>query len=89
MVETPLFSLDQLTGRSRNHLTAVSEPGAFMHRDALVPFLALKAAAAADGFDLVAVSAFRDFDRQLAIWNGKFRGESEPQHAEEQVRANA
>jgi len=37
--------------------------------------LTLRAAAAADGIDLVAFSSFRDFDRQLAIWNGKFRGE--------------
>ena len=35
----------------------------------------MRAAAAADGIDLVACSSFRDFDRQLAIWNGKFRGE--------------
>ena len=35
----------------------------------------MRAAAAADGIDLVAFSSFRDFDRQLAIWNGKFRGE--------------
>jgi LAS superfamily LD-carboxypeptidase LdcB len=37
--------------------------------------LTLRAAAAADGIDLVPISSFRDFDRQLAIWNGKFRGE--------------
>jgi LAS superfamily LD-carboxypeptidase LdcB len=35
----------------------------------------MRAAAAADGIDLVAFSSFRDFDRQLAIWNGKFLGE--------------
>jgi len=35
----------------------------------------MRAAAAADGIDLVAFSSFRDFDRQLGIWNGKFRGE--------------
>lgn len=35
----------------------------------------MRAAAAADGIDLYAVSSFRDFDRQLTIWNGKFRGE--------------
>ena len=39
------------------------------------PFLALREAAAAAGFDLVPVSSFRDFDRQRAIWNAKFRGE--------------
>jgi LAS superfamily LD-carboxypeptidase LdcB len=35
----------------------------------------MRAAAAIDGIDLVAFSGFRDFDRQLAIWNGKWRGE--------------
>lgn len=35
----------------------------------------MRAAAAADGIDLVAFSSFRDFDRQLVIWNGKYRGE--------------
>lgn len=27
------------------------------------------------GIDLIPVSSFRDFDRQLGIWNGKMRGE--------------
>ena len=27
------------------------------------------------GFDLAPVSSFRDFERQRAIWNAKFRGE--------------
>ena len=31
--------------------------------------------AARAGFDLVPVSSFRDFDRQRAIWNAKYRGE--------------
>jgi LAS superfamily LD-carboxypeptidase LdcB len=37
-------------------------------------FLGLRRAAAADGLDLAAQSSFRDFQRQLAIWNGKFSG---------------
>ncbi|HWL63233.1 MAG TPA: M15 family metallopeptidase [Steroidobacteraceae bacterium] len=41
------------------------------------PFLAMRAAAAQEGIDLVPFSSFRDFDRQLAIWNGKARGERE------------
>jgi LAS superfamily LD-carboxypeptidase LdcB len=36
------------------------------------PFMQLRGAAAKAGFDLAAVSAFRDFERQLAIWNAKF-----------------
>jgi LAS superfamily LD-carboxypeptidase LdcB len=69
------FSLDQLTGRIRSHLAESPATGCVLHREAVSPFLTLRAAAAADGIDLVAFSGFRDFDRQLAIWNGKFRGE--------------
>ncbi len=69
------FTLDQLTGRSRGHLRELSDPPCALHREAVSAFLTLRAAAAADGIDLVAFSTFRDFDRQLGIWNGKFRGE--------------
>jgi hypothetical protein len=38
-------------------------------------FLDLRAAAAAAGFDLRIASAYRSFERQLTIWNGKLSGE--------------
>ena len=75
MTPTPEFSLDQLIGRSRSHLAELTDPPCALHKDAIPPFLAMRAAAAADGIDLTAFSSFRDFDRQLGIWNGKFRGE--------------
>jgi LAS superfamily LD-carboxypeptidase LdcB len=75
MRENPEFTLDQLTGRTRDHLTDMSDPPGALHHQVIAPFLAMRAAAAADGIDLVAFSSFRDFERQLAIWNGKFRGE--------------
>lgn len=71
----PDFTLEQLTGRARDHLSEVSDPPCTLHREVAAPYLAMRAAASADGVDLVAFSAFRDFERQLAIWNGKFRGE--------------
>ena len=46
-----------------------------LHAAAVHPFLAMREAAALAGFDLVPVSSFRDFGRQRAIWNAKFRGE--------------
>ncbi len=46
-----------------------------LHAAAVRPFLAMREAAALAGFDLVPVSSFRDFGRQRAIWNAKFRGE--------------
>lgn len=75
MVGSPNFTLDQLTGRSREHVSVLTNPACALHERVVSPFLTLCAAAAADGIELVAFSSFRDFDRQLAIWNGKFRGE--------------
>jgi LAS superfamily LD-carboxypeptidase LdcB len=53
----------------------LTDPACSLHHAVVAPFQAMRAAAAADGMDLVPVSSFRDFDRQLAIWNGKCRGE--------------
>jgi LAS superfamily LD-carboxypeptidase LdcB len=46
-----------------------------VHVHALTPFSNLRRAALAAGFDLAPVSSFRDFDRQLSIWNAKFSGD--------------
>src|SRR5687768_17320780 len=75
MPEISNFTLDQLTGRARDHLSELTDPPCALHNEVVAPFLAMRAAASAEGIDLVAFSSFRDFDRQLAIWNGKFRGE--------------
>jgi len=66
---------DQLTGRARTHIVDVSEPQCALHAHVVAPFLNLRRAALADGFDLRPVSGFRDFARQLTIWNGKFSGD--------------
>lgn len=65
----------ELTGQSRSHIAVVADPACQLHSQAVAPFLNLRKAARADGIDLVPLSSFRDFDRQLAIWNGKYRGE--------------
>ena len=65
----------ELTGRARTHLVEVPEFGCALHADVRAPFDALRRAALADGFDLAPASAFRDFERQLRIWNEKYRGE--------------
>src|SRR5687767_765059 len=75
MPQVPEFTLAELTGRARTHLAELKDPPVQLHKEVVVPFQAMRAAATADGIDLVAFSGFRDFDRQLAIWNGKFRGE--------------
>lgn len=66
---------DELTGRTRAHVVELDAFGCMLHREAVQPFVALCVAAKAAGHDLVAVSSFRDFERQRSIWNGKYRGE--------------
>ena len=65
----------ELTGRAHTHVVRVPELAATLHNEAAEAALALRAAAGADGLDLEVVSSFRDFARQEAIWNGKYRGE--------------
>lgn len=67
-----------LTGRAEEHLCDAAQAealGAFMHRDVVEPFLALREAGREHGFELAVDSGFRGFDRQLSIWNRKVRGE--------------
>ena len=65
----------ELTGQARSHIEDVSDPRCALHAHVVSPFLSLRRAALAAGFDPVPISSFRDFSRQLAIWNGKFSGE--------------
>lgn len=65
----------QLTGQVASHVAPVPGQACLLHPAAAQAWLALQAAAAADGLQLQAVSGFRDFDRQRQIWNGKCRGE--------------
>jgi LAS superfamily LD-carboxypeptidase LdcB len=66
----------QLTGRARTHIVDVAEPACALHVHAAVPFSQLRKSAAKAGFDLVPVSSFRDFARQLSIWNRKWSGQA-------------
>jgi LAS superfamily LD-carboxypeptidase LdcB len=65
----------ELTGRSRTHIVDLDAPRCALHYGAVASFLAMRDAAATAGIDLAPVSSFRDFDRQLRIWNEKWRGE--------------
>jgi LAS superfamily LD-carboxypeptidase LdcB len=64
----------ELTGRARSHIGDMADPPCALHAHVIAPFRSLRRAAAADGFDVIPASGFRDFARQLAIWNGKFNG---------------
>jgi LAS superfamily LD-carboxypeptidase LdcB len=65
----------ELTGRARTHIVDLDRPRCSMHYAAATSFLAMRDAAAGAGIDLAAASSFRDFDRQLHIWNAKWTGE--------------
>jgi LAS superfamily LD-carboxypeptidase LdcB len=65
----------ELTGRATTHVRPVPDLACTLHYDAVAATLALREAASADGIDLAVVSGFRDFARQVSIWNAKFRGE--------------
>jgi LAS superfamily LD-carboxypeptidase LdcB len=75
MSDVGRFSTFELTGRTRSHVVDLQDPRCTLHRAVVGPYLALRAAAAQSGIDLVPVSSFRDFRRQQQIWNGKCRGE--------------
>ncbi len=67
---------EELTGRARTHITEVAEPVCALHVHAVAAFAQLRRAAAGAGFELEPVSSFRDFARQLSIWNRKWNGEA-------------
>jgi LAS superfamily LD-carboxypeptidase LdcB len=69
------MNIFELTGRTRTHIEQLEAPRVALHRDAVAPFMALRAAAAEEGIDVMPYSAFRDFAAQVEIWNRKFRGE--------------
>ncbi|MCU7553863.1 M15 family metallopeptidase [Alteromonas sp. ASW11-19] len=57
-----------------NRYLADAGNGHRLHPDVLAAFLSMQDAASADGIDCQLVSAYRSFDRQVAIWNRKWRG---------------
>ncbi len=65
----------ELTGRARTHIVDLDAPKCALHYETVASFLAMRDDAARAGIDLRAVSSFRDFDRQLMLWNRKWRGE--------------
>lgn len=66
-------NIEQLTGMTRQHLVACWS-GALVHVDVLPSLQRLRARAKSAGFELAIASSFRDFDRQLLIWQEKIEG---------------
>ncbi|WGE74892.1 M15 family metallopeptidase [Actinobacillus equuli] len=69
---------DILTGKTREHLVSLPNPLSdkhFLQAEVVDAFLALQQAAKEAGFNLQPASTYRDFERQMLIWNAKFNGE--------------
>ena len=60
-----------LTGMDEGNIVG-SAYASRMHKDVIDPFLAMQRAAAEDGIALSPVSAFRSYQRQKEIFEGKF-----------------
>lgn len=69
------MNIDILLGKTTEHLVPLEGTKFFIHKDMVKDFLRLQRDAAEAGFNLQIISAFRDFDRQLKIWNLKASGE--------------
>jgi LAS superfamily LD-carboxypeptidase LdcB len=70
-----MFNSLELTGRCSTHVREIPELGCILHSEAALQALAMRAAARTAGIELAIVSSFRDFDRQLVLWNSKYSGE--------------
>lgn len=71
---TASLTIAQLTGRDEGHLVELP-CGNRMLQDAARAFASLQEDAREAGFDLAIASAYRSFERQLAIFNGKASGQ--------------
>ena len=69
------MNIDILFGKTKEHLVPLEGTKFLLHSNVIKDFLRLQLEAQSAGFDLQIASAFRDYDRQVAIWNAKARGE--------------
>ncbi len=80
-----MSSFEFLTGRSADEILLSPELNTQIHQSILVDLINLREEAAHQGFDLSVTSAYRSFERQLAIFNAKARGERAIQNEKGQV----
>jgi len=69
------MNIDILLGKTQEHLVPLEGTKYLVHHQMLKDFLKLQQSAMHAGFDLQIASAFRDYERQLKIWNAKASGE--------------
>lgn len=65
-----------LTGRARLHVRQYAQPRFAARPEVAAAFLALRAAAARDGIDMLPIASWRPFEAQARNWNRKFSGEA-------------
>jgi LAS superfamily LD-carboxypeptidase LdcB len=65
----------ELTGRADTHVRMFPELRCALHPETAAAVLSMQRAARVAGIELEVASGFRDFDRQVGIWNAKYRGE--------------
>jgi LAS superfamily LD-carboxypeptidase LdcB len=80
-----ILNARQLTGRAEDHLQFVDGVG--LQAACWHALESLQNRAARAGFKLEVASGFRSFERQLAIWNEKARGER-PVHDDQDARVD-
>lgn len=66
---------ESIVGKTQLHLATSGKYAGVLHAEVVSPFQDLVDQAAGAGFDLRVISGYRSFDRQLAIWNAKARGQ--------------
>ena len=69
------MNIDILLGKTTEHLVPLPGTKFLIHKQMLQDFLQLQKEAKEEGFDLRVISAFRDYERQLKIWNLKASGQ--------------
>ena len=70
------YTLDNFYGKNTSHLVEVKEfKNCMLTSETALAFKKMHDAALKDHLDLVPISSFRSFDRQLKIWNEKYLGE--------------
>jgi LAS superfamily LD-carboxypeptidase LdcB len=74
-IDEPELALE-LTGRARTHVRQYTEPRFAARPEVAAAFLAMRAAAARYGIDMVPIASWRPFEAQARNWNRKFAGEA-------------
>jgi LAS superfamily LD-carboxypeptidase LdcB len=74
-ISLPSLNSLQVTGRVATHVRDVADPPCVLHPRVAEALRSMREEARAAGIDLYVASAFRDFNRQLAIWSAKFNGQ--------------